>query len=619
MDLRTVTYFLILVACGRISEETMIPVTKHELQAFFEPPVPKIGTDCKSYLESMSQLLANSSLDADLPAILTSFSYGRSDEFVGEIRWFHNMLKCFKTSIEYNGTRSFCFGYNSKQFVDLRAFAICIPRQCANDKLESTSKFDTAAFNSHVSLFIARTVTKIAEVTSLSVEQFQLSTQTNIRNFSKLTKLPKDQSTITCMFGLRVYSMVWTLIGHSFSWIQAYVENSDEYRFHMAGYFWNLLITNFNLAVDTFFVLSATLNSYLWFKSFINGASFLFLNIPDRKVPTWRSWRYWLAFYRHRLIRLWPAYLYALSLTAFFLMELGSHSMWPPLDQSLQCRENGWQNALFLNSLMCNDCMGWTYIGTEFIFYMISPIFLLLLKYSPQLGVSLSLTTVVLSSLMKLRIMKNDNYPPIPLHFGSSKFFRGTFMEVSLCNFFSLYDMFLCYREGQLYVYYIKPQYRISPYIIGLLLGHKLADFRKRTGSSISPLSQFFGWLFCLILGCWSIFGAYPTMKDIDAPIFNLFYGSTHRISWAVAVAWIIYACHTGVGGLVDRILSHKNLILFSSLSYSVYLLHLFVVFGTFMWSPFPIKFKSKISILLLAVPQLFLSYLAALALSMCT
>lgn len=90
------------------------------------------------------------------------------------------------------------------------------------------------------------------------------------------------------------------------------------------------------------------------------------------------------------------------------------------------------------------------YIGTEFIFYMISPIFLLLLKYSPQLGVSLSLTTVVLSSLMKLRIMKNDNYPPIPLHFGSSKFFRGTFVEVSLCNFFSLYDMFLCYREGVL-------------------------------------------------------------------------------------------------------------------------------------------------------------------------
>lgn len=54
MDLRTVTYFLILVACGRISEETMIPVTKHELQAFFEPPVPKISTDCKSYLESVS-------------------------------------------------------------------------------------------------------------------------------------------------------------------------------------------------------------------------------------------------------------------------------------------------------------------------------------------------------------------------------------------------------------------------------------------------------------------------------------------------------------------------------------------------------------------------------------
>lgn len=54
----------------------------------------------------MSQLLANSSLDADLPAILTSFSYGRSDEFVGEIRWvmiFYTFFSVYVTKIFFVG------------------------------------------------------------------------------------------------------------------------------------------------------------------------------------------------------------------------------------------------------------------------------------------------------------------------------------------------------------------------------------------------------------------------------------------------------------------------------------------------------------------------------------
>ena len=40
-------------------------------------------------------------------------------------------------------------------------------------------------------------------------------------NMKKLVELPKDpQSCITCMFGIRFLSMVWTLIGHSFIFIQ---------------------------------------------------------------------------------------------------------------------------------------------------------------------------------------------------------------------------------------------------------------------------------------------------------------------------------------------------------------------------------------------------------------
>lgn len=45
--------------------------------------------------------------------------------------------------------------------------------------------------------------------------------------------------------------------------------------------------------------------------------------------------------------------------------------------------------------------------------------------------------------------------------------------------------------------------------------------------------------------------------------------------------------------------------------------MHLLIVFAIFMWSPFPIIFSSKVPILLMALPQLVLSYLAAAMISM--
>lgn len=45
------------------------------------------------------------------------------------------------------------------------------------------------------------------------------------KNLRRLVQLPKDpQSCITCMFGMRFLSMVWTLIGHSFIFVQVRVK-----------------------------------------------------------------------------------------------------------------------------------------------------------------------------------------------------------------------------------------------------------------------------------------------------------------------------------------------------------------------------------------------------------
>lgn len=94
-----------------------------------------------------------------------------------------------------------------------------------------------------------------------------MRTAASTNQFQKLIQMPKDpQTTITCMFGLRFLSMVWTLVGHSFIFVQAFLENVDEFKDDLVNNFFNQWITNFTLSVDVFLTLSGCLTAYTWFR-----------------------------------------------------------------------------------------------------------------------------------------------------------------------------------------------------------------------------------------------------------------------------------------------------------------------------------------------------------------
>lgn len=58
------------------------------------------------------------------------------------------------------------------------------------------------------------------------------------------------------------------------------------------------------------------------------------------------------------------------------------------------------------------------------------------------------------------------------------------------------------------------------------------------------------GWLFAVATGFWALYGLYPALQGWDWPLYHLFYGATHRTVFSVALSWLIYACHTQIGGL---------------------------------------------------------------------
>jgi len=86
-------------------------------------------------------------------------------------------------------------------------------------------------------------------------------------------------------------------------------------------------------------------------------------------------------------------------------------------------------------------------------------------------------------------------------------------------------------------------------------------------------------------------------------------YGMLHRQVFALSVSWLIYACHTGMGGPVNRILSCRFLIPLSSLCYTVYLFHMIPVVLTYLMVPFPIQYTGQLAIFVHCLIQLIVSY----------
>jgi len=57
-----------------------------------------------------------------------------------------------------------------------------------------------------------------------------------------------------------------------------------------------------------------------------------------------------------------------------------------------------------------------------------------------------------------------------------------------------------------------------------------------------------------------------------------IIYQSFSHQCWSIAIGWVIYACSTNQGGLVNKILSWPFWIILARLSYSAYLIHTIII-----------------------------------------
>ncbi|XP_067661104.1 nose resistant to fluoxetine protein 6-like [Haliotis asinina] len=356
-------------------------------------------------------------------------------------------------------------------------------------------------------------------------------------NGSKLLSTKQSSDSLRAVHGIRFISMSWVILGHTYFFGLTTFANISELPNLVTRWTFDA-IDNASVSVDTFFLLSGLLVSYLALKELKKG---------EGRIN-------WFMFYFHRYWRLTPPYMLFIMVYVPLFKYWGSGPFFPQTGNDPSCKTNFWVNMLYLQNIVRDDkqCMGWAwYLANDMQFYVLSPLIFVPLYFSPVFG-AIAAGVFLLATLITTGVI--TSYYSIPA--GVSEF--------------------LTQAPGSEYYmskYYFKPWCRMGPYIIGLLAGYIL--YRTKCKIRMNKFLCLLGWASAAAICLAVLYGL-----DGDSHGHKLshsvaaLYNTVARTAWAVGVAWVIIACATGNGGFVNTLLSWEAFIPLSRLTYCTYLVH---------------------------------------------
>ncbi|XP_052270668.1 O-acyltransferase like protein-like isoform X1 [Dreissena polymorpha] len=362
-------------------------------------------------------------------------------------------------------------------------------------------------------------------------------------NVPKILHAASGAGAVNCIHGIRFLSLTWVMIGHTFNYgiiSQDETFTADNLLDFVPYYqrFTYQAVIGGGFAVDTFFVLSGFLVTWLQLKE-----------MHKRNKCALGDW---IMYYFHRFWRLTPIYMMVLMTFGCLYQYMGSGPFWPSkLWSAEHCKTVWWTNLLYVNNLVSTDaqCMGHTwYLADDMQYYVITPIFLALMYIKPLLG--------ALSTLLLLCV-------GIGITYWKEHDVSG--------NFFSMKS------DGGRYwkEVYTVPWCRVGCWAIGMLLGLLIC---KRGNKPIKNRALVLtGWMAAAGAALAIIYSPYGENKDggeVWTPTQRAFYEGFGRPAWGLCIAWVIFACHTGCGGIINSLLSWNGLIPLSRLTYAAYLVH---------------------------------------------
>jgi hypothetical protein len=181
-------------------------------------------------------------------------------------------------------------------------------------------------------------------------------------------KQKNDNDSFLFINGIRVLSLFWVIIGHSFLFGTTFSSNAADVMVWTRNVSMQLIISGV-LSVDTFFFLSGFLTTTLFVRQVKK----------EKKV----SLRLMFLYYIHRYIRLTPTFLLVVMISINLTPYFGSGPAYPTQEgfESPQCRSKYWWTSIvYVGNIVKPDyaCLGVTwYLHNDMQFHWIAPLALI--------------------------------------------------------------------------------------------------------------------------------------------------------------------------------------------------------------------------------------------------
>lgn len=415
-------------------------------------------------------------------------------------------------------------------------------------------------------------------------------------NMRKVMETEDKGDQISCLFGLRFLSMCWIILGHLYYYVARSLttDNLIPTLVNFPQMFYTQIIVQAPLAVDSFFFLSGLLATYITFKKLLKDKS-----IKRRQILSVGGW---LVIYLRRYLRLTPMYVFVMLMNVTLFTFVSNGPFWRPIEPE-GCRHTWWVNLLYLNNFLMQDvecCMGWTwYMANDFQFHVVLfPIIVVSLYLNKKMGYTICGLMLAASTIAKLVIMEIKEYPPAPL----------------LTAKLTIVDKLNDYWNDV----YMMPYIRCGPFICGCLVGYLMIDLTLEKKNSIeyklSWRNAAIGWILSTILGLYSVFGLYEYARTGDiSNWWRILYVVMGRNGFSFAISWVTFACSTGNGGLVTKILAFKTFIPLGKITFGAYLVHPILLQIYNLSRPQPFHFTTFFQMFVHFVEAVFISYFASL------
>ncbi|XP_034230111.1 O-acyltransferase like protein-like [Thrips palmi] len=414
--------------------------------------------------------------------------------------------------------------------------------------------------------------------------------QTNCKDL-----LRRQSSSLSAIEGMRVITTIGVIAGHRAMFPSGGpVLNPEGFeRMYTKMYF-----INGHIIVCAFFVISAFLDARRCMK--------LYDKFPKLNLETI------MLQLMHRYLRFVAALTVVVAIEALWLEHFGSGPLWNQLitnGEVEMCKTFWWSHLLFINNYFnpSTQCMPHTwYLAAAMHMYFGTPIVMWIIHRCMQRSTSLGCT--VLGSLLLV----------------SAGVLYGCTVAFDLRPVTLIIPMF--FRHGNFATnanflnQYIVTHTNLVPYAAGLIFGalHHVIQSREWTPSKATKRNMFLGVVFGLVVQVATIFSgaAYLFVEGRHLWLESM-YAPARMVSFSVPIAYIIFACSFGAGGILHRVLSCTPMIALGRLTYSVYLVHLTIILASTASIRQPV-YTSDFTFLKSVASDTVLSFLAGLLLYIC-